>query len=202
MKTIPLLEGKTYHIYNRGNNRGDIFYENSNYYHFLRLYEKYVEPVTKTYAWCLLKNHFHFLVYIKTDSEINSKLLSYSTVDAPKKIDVSKQFSHFFNAYAQAINKRYERTGSLFEKNFERKIIESDAYFQNLIFYIHNNPVQHGFTDLISTYPWSSYGTIVSNKPTKLQRNKVVEIYNGVESFKIFHSLNHDLENIRDLMID
>jgi REP element-mobilizing transposase RayT len=138
---IPLESGNYYHIYNRGNNRDDIFYESENYYHFLRLYEKYIEPVADTFAWCLLKNHFHFLVYIKTNSEINENLLNYSTVEKPKVISASKQFSHFFNAYTQAINKRYNRTGSLFEKNFKRKLVLTEAYFGRLIFYIHNNPV-------------------------------------------------------------
>jgi hypothetical protein len=49
------------------------------------------------------------------------KQLSYSTVKIPKDISVINQFSHFFNAYTQAINKRHKRSGSLFEKNFERK---------------------------------------------------------------------------------
>jgi len=134
MNPTPLINGNYYHIYNRGNNRDDIFYEIENYYHFLRLYDKYINPVVDTFAWCLLKNHFHLLVYIKTLAEINPKLLTYNTVKKPKVISASKQFSHFFNAYTQAINKRHHRTGSLFEKNFERKQVTSEKYFQKLIF--------------------------------------------------------------------
>jgi len=145
MNSIPLIGGNYYHIFNRGNNRDHIFYETENYYHFLRLYEKYINPIADTFAWCLLKNHFHILVYLKTDNEIDKNLFTYSTVEKPKIINPSKQFSHFFNAYTQSINKRYHRTGSLFEKNFERKQITSESYFQKLIYYIHNNPVHHGF---------------------------------------------------------
>jgi hypothetical protein len=84
MNGIPLIGGNYYHIYNRGNNSDNIFYENENYYHFLRLYEKYINPIADTFAWCLLKTHFHILIYLKTDAEIDTSLLQYSTVKKPK----------------------------------------------------------------------------------------------------------------------
>lgn len=59
MASIPLMPGNYYHIYNRDNNHDDIFYENDNYFHFLRLHEKYINPVADTFAWCLLKNHYY-----------------------------------------------------------------------------------------------------------------------------------------------
>ena len=71
------------------------------------------------------------------------------------------------------MNKRYNRTGCLFEKNFRRKVVNSETYFQKLVFYIHNNPVHHKFAEHIIEYPWTSYGTVISNKKTKLQREKV-----------------------------
>ncbi len=202
MKKILLEEGKYYHIYNRGNNGDDIFYEKENYYHFLRLYEKYIEPVTETFAWVLLKNHFHFLVYIKNTEEVNINELEYSTVEKPKRKDATQQFSNLFNAYTQAINKRHNRSGSLFEKTFKRKLVTSDKYFQNLIYYIHNNPVHHGFADSMIEYPWSSYGSVISEKPTKLQRKQVIEIFDDVTNFKYYHNRKQNLNNIEDLMID
>ena len=202
MNKIPLIEGNYYHIYNRGNNGDNLFYENENYYHFLRLYEKYITPVTETYAWVLLKNHFHVLVYIKMQHEIDSSLLTYSTVEKPKIINSSKQFSNLFNAYTQSINKRHKRTGSLFEKPFERKLISNEGYFQNMIYYIHNNPVKHGFSERIADYPWSSYGSVLSTKPTHLQRKRVVEIFNTVENFKNYHLRKPNLGDIDDLIIE
>jgi len=202
MKTEPLVKGNYYHIYNRGNNGTDLFLENENYSHFLRLYEKYINPVADTFAWCLMKNHFHILVYLKEDQEINIKELSYSTVESPKEINHSKQFSHLFNSYTQAINKRYDRTGSLFEKPFERKLVSSEKYFNNLVYYIHHNPVHHGFVDKISEYPWSSYDTMISIKPTKLKREKIIENFDSLENFIYYHNKEHDLEEIKDLLID
>ena len=156
MNPIPLENGKYYHIYNRGNNGIDLFYEIENYKHFLRLYEKYIDPIAETYAWCLMKNHFHFLVYIKESAEVDVTKLEYSSTDKPKAVSASKQFSNLFNAYTLAMNKRYKRTGSLFEKNFRRKVVNSDIYFKKLIFYIHNNPVHQRFTEQIIEYPWTS----------------------------------------------
>lgn len=202
MNPIPLENGRYYHIYNRGNNGIDLFFETENYNHFLRLYTKYIDPIAETYAWCLMRNHFHILVYIKEIDEIDVSTLEYSSTDKPKAISASKQFSNLFNAYTLAMNKRYKRTGSLFEKNFRRKLVISEAYFQKLIFYIHNNPVRHKFTETIIEYPWTSYGTVISKKTTKLQREKVIETFHDVENFIYCHSIDQDLGEIGDLIIE
>ena len=201
-KPIPLKKGNYYHIYNRGNNGIDVFFDNESYYHFLKLYDKYISPIAKTYAWCLLKNHFHVLVFIKNDNEIDFDKLEYSTVDKPKRLDPSKQFGHLFNAYTQAINKKFNRTGALFEKPFERKQITSERYLQNVIYYIHNNPVQHGFVKQMNLYPWSSFETIISDKPTKLKRQEVIEYYGDVENFIDFHNTTQNLNEITKFIIE
>ena len=66
----PLNYGKFYHIYNKGVNSCDLFYESTNYEHFLKLYDTYISPVADTYAWVLMKNHFHLLIRIKEEAEI------------------------------------------------------------------------------------------------------------------------------------
>ena len=108
----PLESGMFYHIYNRGTNREDIFVQERNYRYFLQLYVKHIEPAAETYAYCLLKNHFHVLVRIKDAEAQNPKGL-----ERPLG---SIAFSNFFNAYAKAINKAYGRTGSLFQHPFGR----------------------------------------------------------------------------------
>lgn len=198
----PIEQGSYYHIYNRGNNRCDVFFDSDSYYYFLKLYDKYITPVADTLAWCLLKNHFHILVYIKLNHEINQDKLEFSTVEKPKVISASKQFSHLFNAYTQGINKKFNRTGSLFESRFERKKITSDAYLQKVIFYIHNNPVHHGFTKNINLYPWSSYETIISDKPTKLKREDVIEFYQNKENFIEYHNSEQNLQEINTFIIE
>lgn len=202
MKIQPLEPERFYHVFNRGNNGINLFYDTDCYYHFLNLYEKYMEPVAETYAWCLLKNHFHLLIYIKPKNEIDSSKLKYSTVEKPSVISVSKQFSHLFNAYTQAINKRFKRTGSLFEKPFHRKLITSDDYFRKLVYYIHNNPVHHGFCENINDYPWSSYGSIISEKPTKIKRKEVIDVFYNLDNFIAYHNQNQDFFDIDDLIIE
>ena len=119
MKIQSLEEGKYYHIYNRGINGENLFRETENYSHFLRLYEKYIEPVADTFAWCLLKNHFHLLIRVKKQNEIILDKLEYTTTEKPKQLNISRQFSHLFNSYSQSINKRYNRTGGLFHSPFK-----------------------------------------------------------------------------------
>jgi putative transposase len=201
-KPIPLENGNYYHIYNRGNNGIDVFFDSESYYHFLRLFNKYITPIAETYAWCLLKNHFHILVYIKLDNEIDYSTLEYSTVEKPKVLDPSKQFGHLFNAYTQAINKKFNRTGALFEKPFERKQITSEKYLQNVIYYIHNNPVQHGFVKQMSLYPWSSFESIVSDKPTKLKRQDVIDLYGTKVDFLDYHNTSQNLNEITKFIIE
>jgi hypothetical protein len=80
--------------------------------------------------------------------------------------------------------------------------VSSEIYFQQLIFYIHNNPVHHGFVEKISLYPWSSYETIISNKPTRLKRNDVIVLYGDAENFIYYHDQEQDLNRINSLIIE
>ena len=66
----PLIPGVTYHIYNRGNNGETIFPEERNYEYFMQLYGKYISPIADTFAYCLMPNHFHFLIRIKGEDDL------------------------------------------------------------------------------------------------------------------------------------
>jgi len=198
--------GRYYHIYNRGINSCNLFEENTNYEHFLRLYEKYIHPIADTYAWCLMPNHFHFLVRIKEAMEIDlNDLPNPVRVQNPDRIPITiKQphiyFSHLFNSYTQAFNKRYNRHGSLFERPFKRILIENESYLKYLVYYIHHNPVSHGFVDDMIEYPWSSYLTIASPKKTNLKRQEVIRWFEDLENLKAFHQQEHGLDKIKHLI--
>lgn len=202
MKIQPLEFDCFYHVYNRGIDGAKIFFEEKNRYYFLELYKKYIYPVAETYSWCLMKNHFHFLIRTREQGEVLLEHLSYRTIDKPRQISVSKQFSNLFNSYALSINNKYERTGSLFEKPVKRKFVSNEAYLRELIYYIHNNPVHHNVTQSISDYKWTSYHTILSAKETFLQRKEVVEIFDSIDNFKYFHSRNQDVSGIEELLFD
>jgi len=66
----PLRYDTYYHIYNRGVNRENIFFETRNYEYFLNLYWKYIGQVVDTFAYCLLRNHFHLAIRVKSNEVI------------------------------------------------------------------------------------------------------------------------------------
>ena len=82
----PLLNDTYYHIYNRGVNGEDIFVEERNYDLFLRLFERHLIPVADLFAYCLLRNHFHLSVRIKSEEEIleTHKTLRVSSINRKK----------------------------------------------------------------------------------------------------------------------
>lgn len=179
MKYEPITSEQYYHVYNRGNNREDIFLEEKNYFYFLDLMKKHVHPIADILAYCLLKNHFHLLIWTK-----------------PVESDdmISRKFSNFFNAYAKAINKQYQRSGSLFQDRFSRKIVKDEKQLRNLILYIHTNPTHHGFVEDFSTYKYSSYHSHLSHQKTLLDREFVLDQFDGRENFRYVHqSKNFDI---------
>ena len=202
-KAEKLYPGNYYHIYNRGNNRGKIFFEKNNYSYFLQLYIKYIEPIADTFAYCLNINHFHFLVRIKELTTKTSEVSKTSEVlrslpNDEKTSEVSETsevcgsysqpFSNLFNAYAKAINKRYHRTGSLFQSRFGRKRITNEAHLVQVVRYIHFNPQKHGLVDDFRGYPFSSFPAFRSTQASHLKRNEVIEWFCGLEQFDEFHS--------------
>ena len=188
---VPLIEGNFYHIYNRGINGEDIFKKEENYSYFLKQYAKYVAPVVDTYAYCLLKNHFHLMIRVKDFiNPANNLSKIMETQGWEKYPDVSRQFSHFFNSYAQSINTSFSRTGGLFETSFKRNLIDNEQYFNQVIYYIHANPQKHGFMSDFRNYAYSSYKSHISERPTMLMRNELLEWFGNREAYIHFHDRN------------
>lgn len=205
MKTTPLEYGKYYHIYNRGINGCNLFRENENYEHFLLQYDKHITPVANTFAWVLMKNHFHFLVKIKEVGEISThfkNLEGFRNLQGLKNRDrINQQFSNLFNAYTKAINKRFHRTGSLFEHPFKRVPVTTNDQLRYLVYYIHHNPIHHGFCEHFLEYPWSSYLAILSPKQTKLSRKEVLRWFENKAYFEEYHS-KEQFEKYKELQIN
>ena len=196
--TEQLEYEKYYHIYNCGIKGCNLFNEAENYTYFLNLYNKYISPIADTYAWVLMPNHFHLLVKIKSEVDILDSLSTSSSSNLSGLKDetikpLHQYFSNLFNAYTKAFNIRFNRHGSLFERPFKRKSIDNKRYLKNVLLYIHNNPVHHGFTNSPSDYPWSSYLTCVSIKTTKLQREQVIGWFDNEANFKSYHNRKLDI---------
>ena len=179
----PLQPGRFYHVYNRGVNGELLFWEKRNYRYFLDKYAHHVTPVAKTFAYGLLPNHFHLLVQIRrtsAPSDGNGKAPL-----SPKRI--ARAFANLFSGYAKAINKAYERTGSLFERPFQRTEIDTDRYFQHVVRYIHQNPERHGLVDDFRDWPYTSYASLQSRADTRLERRVVLDHFGGRTAVRQAH---------------
>ncbi|MCP4362688.1 MAG: hypothetical protein GY796_32185 [Chloroflexi bacterium] len=107
-----------------------------------------------------------------------------------------------FIAYARAFNKATNRSGALFESPFGRKIIDNNRYLMTLITYIHRNPQKHGLVKDFRDWLWSSYGAILSYKPTKINRDEVLAWYNGRTHFADTHAIEPDAQLIAPLLME
>ncbi len=198
-----------YHIYTHANGFENLFQSQENYGYFLRRYEHFIPPIADTLAYCLMPNHIHFLIRVKTETEIESffkDLQGFKNLQQDRQQDlqgfknlgglnikndiekrISQQFINLFNSYTKAYNKMYSRRGSLFIPNFKRKEINSDSYLTNLIHYIHANPVHHGFINKLSDWRWSSYNVILSDEPHFIKREEVIQWFGNREAYLQFH---------------
>lgn len=200
-RRVPLEPERYYHIYNRGVNGQNIFFEERNYEFFLRKYAQYVYPFVETFAYCLLKNHFHLSIRVRTEKEIR-QFLDGKKAEKPIFWHVSNAFSSLFQSYSQAINKHFERTGPLFEEPFHRIEVDTEAYFTRLVWYIHYNPERHGFVGDFKDYKYSSYWSHLQEKQTKLQRQKVLDWFGDKTEYEKFHTLQREDKSLKDIIIE
>lgn len=110
--------GQVYHIYNRGNNRQNIFFKEENYLFFLRKVRKLLVPNCEILAYCLMPNHFHFLIYA------NEKTVS---VDDKGRNLFSEAIRKLLSQYTKAVNIQEQRTSSLFQQNTKAKKMQTQS---------------------------------------------------------------------------
>lgn len=206
-KTEILIPETTYHVYNRANGSEKLFRSGENYRYFLQKYQEYVWPIANTFCYCLMPNHFHFLLRIKPEKELighfnslpgqSATLQGFKTLEglsaesAARQAAISRllnqRFSHFFNGYTQAFNKQNNRKGSLFMHPFKRKKISSTEYLKQLVHYIHHNPIEAGLCEHPENWPQSSYNMLLSHEHTFLNREEVILWFEDKTNFIHFH---------------
>ena len=131
-----------YHIIQRGNNREACFIEPENYQFYLELWKELsIRYGVAVHAYCLMTNHVHFLV--TPDDE--------TAVSRTMKVVGSR--------YAQYVNKKYRRTGTLWEGRHRASLVQSERYLLTCMRYIECNPVRAQMVARPEEYYWSSYGT-------------------------------------------
>jgi len=152
IRETPIINGEYYHLYNRGNSKQAIFFDDEDYDRFTKLLficnsRKSInfrtdlverrtdawefdrgEPIVSICSWVLMSNHFH--LYLKAGNENDDK-------------NMAILFMHKIGtAYVKYLNAKYERTGSLFEGKFKSVHITNDNQARYLFSYIHLNPVK------------------------------------------------------------
>jgi putative transposase len=195
---MNLEEGKLYHIYNQGNNRQEVFMNRENYLFFLKKVRNHIVPHADILAWCLMPNHFHFMVFVKkielvvpvgknSEGFTSSETLNRST----QKRTMNESIGVLLRSYTRAINKQMKTSGSLFRKETKAECLNpSDGitpsffnsnsgtlinvfnsgkeYSQICFDYIHNNPLASNLVSNITEWEFSSAPDYYSNRNGRL----------------------------------
>lgn len=189
-RRTPLEPEIMFHFYNHANGQENLFVNEGNYKHFLKKYDEYLSPVFDTFAYCLLPNHYHFLIRVK-DNEKLWKVYDPKGIKKPVGSELSHWLSHqvgnWQNSYTKAFNKQQRRMGSLFIPTFCRKQVDKPDYFLQVLHYIHLNPIHHNLVRDITDWPFTSYHTYLSRKESKLNREETISWCGGFQAFLDLH---------------
>ena len=189
-----LSPDSTYHIFNRANGNEKLFLLGGNYDYFLEKYKTNISPIADTFCYCLMPNHFHFLLRIKNEKELRT-LTGFKTLSVLPQLEkntaiskhLSNQFSNLFNGYTQAFNKQNNRKGNLFMRPYKRIAVTKESYLLKLVQYIHFNPIEAGLCNKLTEWKYSSYNILTSRGETFLKRQEVIEWFADLENFKHVH---------------
>ena len=161
MPRKPRLSSGTgiYHVMMRGINHQNIFEDREDHARMLmymqQLLEQYDEqgnrlpPLCTIYAYCLMSNHIHILL------KVHGKEIG----DTIKPLAVS---------YALYFNRKYARSGHLFQDRFKSEPVNDINYFVTLLRYIHQNPLKAGIVPHVADYEWSSWKEYIGEVPPPL----------------------------------
>lgn len=150
---MQFVPSNLYHVYNRGNNRQPIFFCRDNYLYFLTKVKKYIYPNCDILAWCLMPNHFHFLVQANAASVKNIK-------ETPIKINaLTEGIRLLLSSYTLGINTQQNRTGNLFQQKTKSKCVteERNDYSYTAFKYIHQNPLSANLVTKLEDWEFSSF---------------------------------------------
>lgn len=155
-RATELFEGEFYHVYNRGANRGEIFFTRENYIFFLRRFrEKVSAEHVSTLAYCLMPNHYHFLVRLESGH-------------------FSERMQAFTTSYTKSVNKQTGRSGTLFQGRFQAKHVDNEDHLTHLSRYIHLNPVKARLVDRPNNWEFSSYREYCGSRSGTLPATEII----------------------------
>ena len=133
------IPGGLYHVMSRGNNRRKIFRSHDDYLKFTRIVaEQKCKLSFYLYAYCLMPNHFHLLIEMQDDP-------------------VSHIMQRVLTTYSRYHNRKYKKSGHLFQARYKSILCESDKYLGELVRYIHLNPVRAKMVKRPEEYEYSGH---------------------------------------------
>lgn len=167
-------DGGIYHVYNRGVNAENIFFDNNDYIIFKQLLRFYLlrnedlinkgkifSDKIRLHAYTLLPNHFHMCV------------------EQVHKYDMSRFMQSLMGSFVTRINIRHNRIGHLFQDVYKAGLIESDNAYLKTIMYIHNNALE------FASKPWEYKHTDISEDLGFVYRDKLLSYYgNDMELYR------------------
>jgi len=169
-RNTEFTKGQYYHIYNRGAGRSKIFFIEDNYRYLLDLIQKHMGKYgISIIAYCLMPNHYHFLLKQMTDEPI------------------SKFINVLFNAYVQALNRQQSRSGTLLEGRFKHVCVDDWNYLSQLCRYIHRNPVKAGLVSKPEDWSYSNFREWVGMRNSELKDDVFIKThFQDPEEYRIF----------------
>lgn len=202
-------EGEIYHIYNRGVGKMDIFLDDEDFAMFINrlsenLYPELLNNSNLTnrekrrkllpansfelISYCLMPNHFHFLIQQKTELSIGKLILKIST------------------SYSKYFNKKNDRIGAVFQDRFKAVRVDSNEQLLWLSYYIHNNPRKAGIIEDLLQYQWGSYLDYVGIRKGNLCKKEIITKQLIKSNYSKFFNESQKIENTligqQDLLID
>lgn len=158
-RTVNFVKGQIYHFYNRGVARQPIFIEDENYQFFIRRLRQYERQLQlHLIAFALLPNHFHLCVKQEANTPAGK---------LPQLV---------CNSYSKAFNKRYQRSGPLFQGRYGARMIEDNEDLLNVCAYIHANPVTARLADQPEDWPFSDLSSWLE-KPSNPENQMIIPLY-------------------------
>jgi REP element-mobilizing transposase RayT len=186
LRRIPFVAGSYYHLFNRGVNRGRIFFRKKDYSTLTKLLEvKSKRARMKIPAYCLMPNHFHLLIQPQLDH------------------NVSQFMNGLFGAYVQRVNHDQGRRGPLFEGRFKALLVDREEYLCHLVRYIHLNPVDAGLVTTPEAWPYSNYLDVIERRPGRLVDHVFYrEHFPPPDSYRAFMTLAAQPEGLNAYLFD
>ncbi len=201
---MPFTPNNIYHVNNQGNNRQIIFFQRRDYLIFLTLYKRLFPSVCSTIAWCLMPNHFHFMIY--ADERCSSRIKQGGIYIDP----ITNSIRKLLSGYARIFNNNYRQTGSVFRQKTKSKCLSAiparedspnkvHEYYINCFHYIHQNPLRAGLTEYLENWEFSSFLDYAGLRNGSLCEKGLARLHCGFEE-EIFYE--HSYKKVKETFID